>query len=297
MSSDGVSWTTVGSTPFASGFEGFVVTSHDTTTIAQATFEELAAGPEWPWYQTDIGDVGLAGNAEVVHQETLVSGSGDDIWGMADAFHYLYSIAPFTNRIVARVVSEQNTDTFAKAGLVMGDLTASGRRVILDVKPDGNLEFMARTSSGTPRAFIAGANAAFRVAGTAERRRLRGRDVDGRIDVDDRRLGHDHGPDARPTRPGCDEPQSGSAQHGAIRQHRPREHGNHGAQPARQRRIRRFHSTERRAGLGLRYHSRHARRLGDGQRAWRSAERRVSDNLAGLRYLSGSDLVAGGHEF
>jgi regulation of enolase protein 1 (concanavalin A-like superfamily) len=163
MSSDGVSWTTVGSTPFENGFEGIVVTSHDTTTTAQATFEELAAGPEWPWYQADIGDVGLAGNAEVVHQETLVSGSGGDIWGTADAFHFLYSIARFTNRIVARVVGEQNTDPFAKAGLVMGDLTVSGRRVILDVKPDGNLEFMARTDSGTPMAFIAGANAAFPV--------------------------------------------------------------------------------------------------------------------------------------
>ncbi len=163
MSSDGVSWTTVGSTPFAGGFKGFVVTSHDTSVTAQATFEELSAGPEFPLVQADIGDVGVAGNTEIVNQETLVSGSGSDIWGTADAFHFLYSRFPPTRGMVARVVGEQATDPFAKAGLVMGDLTADGRRVILDAKPDGNLEFMARTSIGEPMAFIAGANASFPV--------------------------------------------------------------------------------------------------------------------------------------
>jgi hypothetical protein len=163
MSSDGVAWTTVGSTPFGSGFEGVVVTSHDTSVTAQAAFEGLAAGPEWPWYQADVGDVVLAGNAEVVQQQTLVSGSGADIWGTADAFHFLYSVLPTGNRIVARVVGEQGADPFAKAGLVMGDFATDGRRVILDAKPDGNIEFMSRNSPGTPMAFIAGANASFPV--------------------------------------------------------------------------------------------------------------------------------------
>ena len=45
----------------------------------------------------------------------------------------------------------------------MGDVAADGRRVILDVKPDGGLEFMARTSSGGSMSFIAGANASFPV--------------------------------------------------------------------------------------------------------------------------------------
>src|SRR5439155_10768012 len=89
------------------------------------------------------------------------SGAGSDIWGSADSFTAVTQ--PFTgdSTIVGRVVSEQNTHPFAKAGLVVGGLAATNARVIIDVKPDATIEFMARFADGGTMSFIAGASAAF----------------------------------------------------------------------------------------------------------------------------------------
>jgi hypothetical protein len=93
----------------------------------------------------------------------FISGAGADIWGPIDSF-YAVSRALFDNSVLtARVVSEQNTHPFAKAGLIMGGFGTGPQRVILDVKPDGGLEFMARTNEGTSMSFIAGASASFPV--------------------------------------------------------------------------------------------------------------------------------------
>src|ERR1051326_6830131 len=44
-----------------------------------------------PWQQTDVGDVGLAGNAtEGPDGDLFISGAGSDIWGTADSFHFMY---------------------------------------------------------------------------------------------------------------------------------------------------------------------------------------------------------------
>jgi hypothetical protein len=130
MLSDGVSWTTVGSTPFASGFEGFVVTSHDTSTTAQATFEELSAGPEYVVSGRHRATSASPPTPRVVHQETLVSGSGGDIWGNGGRVPFSQHRPIHESHRGSRGGRAVNTDTFAKAGLVMGDPTASGRRVI-----------------------------------------------------------------------------------------------------------------------------------------------------------------------
>ena len=75
----------------------------------------------------------------------------------------------------------------------MGDVAPNGRRVILDVKPDGGLEFMARTNDGGSMSFIAGASASFPVwlRLTLERQCLHRTDVDGRRNMDERWLRHD----------------------------------------------------------------------------------------------------------
>jgi hypothetical protein len=68
------------------------------------------------------------------------------------------------SQLTARVVSEDSTRTFAKAGLTFStDSSADAARVILDVKPDGGIEFMARSSAGGSMAFIAGSTVTFPV--------------------------------------------------------------------------------------------------------------------------------------
>jgi hypothetical protein len=161
----------VGSVSFPTGdaFVGEAVTSHDPSTlnhVFSGSGPTVATIP-FGWQYFDVGAVGTPGHAtyEDATGTFFVSGDGSDIWGPADSFAFVQSQVSFfgTSELTARVVGEQNTDPFAKAGLVMGDVAADGRRVILDVKPDGGLEFMARTSSGGSMSFIAGATASFPV--------------------------------------------------------------------------------------------------------------------------------------
>src|SRR5262249_43961214 len=58
--------------------------------------------------------------------------------------------------IAARLTSMQNTNTFAKAGVMIRESTAANAaHVILDVRPTGDLEFMIRSSAGAETTFLA----------------------------------------------------------------------------------------------------------------------------------------------
>jgi hypothetical protein len=165
MSADGLSWTTIGSTSFAAGaaLAGLAVTSHDNSTINQGVFEQLTAGLSWPWRHTDIGTGGQPGNASLSPSGTFtVEGSGSDIWGVADSFHYAYQLLPGDGQIIARVNGEQDTSPYAKAGVMMrNSLDEGAANVVLDVRPNGGIEFMARSAKGAATSFLSGGTQPF----------------------------------------------------------------------------------------------------------------------------------------
>src|SRR4051812_11353420 len=97
------------------------------------------------WSSADVGNTAIAGSATQAGETWTVSASGDDIWSTADAFHFLYRFAPVIGSVVARVDDLQNTNPFAKAGVMVRDgLDPAAATVILDVKPDGFIELMER---------------------------------------------------------------------------------------------------------------------------------------------------------
>jgi hypothetical protein len=109
------------------------------------------------WTQQDIGAVGVAGSATFDDAAFTVKGSGSDIWGSADEFHYVHRPVNGSARLLARVSSIQNTNAFAKAGIMFRDGTAGdAKQVMLNVKPDGCTEFLARISAGSPTEFVGG---------------------------------------------------------------------------------------------------------------------------------------------
>jgi endonuclease/exonuclease/phosphatase family metal-dependent hydrolase len=111
-----------------------------------------------PWTSKDIGSVAVAGSASESGGVFTVRGAGADIWGTADSFHFMSQPLPGNGEIVARVTSIQNTNAYAKAGvMIRGALTAGSAHVILDVKPGGGVEFMSRNANGGTTVFIAGA--------------------------------------------------------------------------------------------------------------------------------------------
>jgi hypothetical protein len=162
-SSDGESWQTVGSLQMACcGLAGLAVTSHDNARATEADFESLFVGLDPPWQDKDIGTTGLAGSARFESNRIVVEGAGADIWGTADSFNYLYQ-GGGDGALVARVVSERDTNTFAKAGLMIRNADSASSPgaetkadVILDIKPDGGLEFMSRSQTGGDTTYLGG---------------------------------------------------------------------------------------------------------------------------------------------
>jgi len=113
------------------------------------------------WTDQDVGSVGVAGDHSVANGVWTVHGSGDNIWGTADSFHFVYQQLSGDGQIIAKVDSVQNTSAFAKGGLMIRDgLTAAAAHVVLDLKPGGGTEFMQRSTSGGTTAFIAGTSVA-----------------------------------------------------------------------------------------------------------------------------------------
>jgi regulation of enolase protein 1 (concanavalin A-like superfamily) len=117
---------------------------------------EPGAVPD-PWRHQDIGAVATAGSAMFDHGSFSVQGSGADIWGTADEFHYVYNAAvdpdccapgePF--EITTKVNLVQNVAAWTKAGLMIRDgLGASARHASLFVTPGKGLAFQRRTAPG-----------------------------------------------------------------------------------------------------------------------------------------------------
>jgi hypothetical protein len=107
------------------------------------------AGLPSPWQNQDVGSVGLAGSSSYSGGVFTVTGAGADIWGSADAFQFAFRTMNGDDYTVARVTSMQNTNSLAKAGVMLRSSTSAGAAdVILDVKPDGVIEFMARSTQG-----------------------------------------------------------------------------------------------------------------------------------------------------
>ena len=131
ISPDGVTWTVFGTetaTMAASATAGLAVASHDNTLLNTSTFDNvnvnvLPAG----WTDLDIGAPGLAGSASYSGTTYTVEGSGADIYGTADQFNYLYKTTSSSSvTITARVVTQQNTNAWAKAGVMIRESTAAG---------------------------------------------------------------------------------------------------------------------------------------------------------------------------
>ena len=118
--------------------------------------DSLAQGA---WTNADVGSVGLAGSGSQVNGVWTARGAGADIWGTADAFHFVHQPLTGDGSLTVRVDALQHTSPFAKAGLMLRDgLSAGAAHVLLSIRPTGDLEFMQRTAQGANTTFIATAS-------------------------------------------------------------------------------------------------------------------------------------------
>src|SRR5204863_3671085 len=120
-SADGLTWTVVGSATAplpTTAYWGLAVTSHDTTQLNTSTFDNVSITISG-FTSQDVGAVGLSGSSTLSGSTWTVNGAGADIWGTADAFQFNSEQMTGDGTIVARVTAIENTNTFAKAGIMI----------------------------------------------------------------------------------------------------------------------------------------------------------------------------------
>jgi PKD repeat protein len=157
-SSDGSNWTAVGSINISMGSSiliGLADTAHNNSTLNTSTFSNVsvsqaaAAGLPGPWADADMGSPGLAGSASYSNGTFTVQGGGGDIWSTSDQFNFAYQTLTGDGTIIAQVAGQQNTDPWAKAGIMIRNAaSANGAYAFVFTTPGNGTDFQYRTSDG-----------------------------------------------------------------------------------------------------------------------------------------------------
>lgn len=128
-----------------------------------ATTNASPGGLPTPFGDQDIGAVGGAGSAvyDANAGTFTVTGSGADIWGTADAFHFAYRPWTGYGQIVARASSVTNTADWTKAGvMIRANLSLQSPYAFAALTPAHGTIFQDRLLSGGASALTNGTTAA-----------------------------------------------------------------------------------------------------------------------------------------
>jgi titin len=113
-----------------------------------------------PWTNHEVGTVLYEGSVSYSAGSFTVRGAGADIWGTEDSFHFMSQPWTGDGEIVARVQSVQNTDAWAKAGLMFRESFAAGaRNAFMLFTPGGNAFLQSRPTTTTNSTQATGAPA------------------------------------------------------------------------------------------------------------------------------------------
>jgi uncharacterized repeat protein (TIGR01451 family) len=151
LSSDGVTWTEIGvaTVPMTGPVTiGLFDTSHNIGQDSTVAFDHVTVTPvvpppppgplPSPWTDTDVGSPRVAGSGGYTGGVFTVSGSGADIWGSTDQFNYVNQPTTGSGTIVARITSQSNTSSNAKAGIIYKQSTTAGSPyLLLAMSPSG----------------------------------------------------------------------------------------------------------------------------------------------------------------
>ncbi|MEI2688265.1 MAG: sugar-binding protein [Anaerolineae bacterium] len=110
-----------------------------------------------PWQTQNVGAPSLAGSASHSNGTWTVAGSGADIWGASDQFRFVYRTLSGNGTITARVVSQTNSNAWAKAGVMIREsLAANSRHAMTIVTPGNGRRMQYRSSTGGSSVDVSG---------------------------------------------------------------------------------------------------------------------------------------------
>lgn len=101
-----------------------------------------------PWVTADVGNVAEDGTASYASGTFTLEGSGSDIWGTADEFRYVYQPVSGDVTITAQVLSIENTNPWAKAGvMIREDLTTGSQHAMTIIASTAGASFQRRVNT------------------------------------------------------------------------------------------------------------------------------------------------------
>jgi len=108
------------------------------------------------WSCSDIGGAVPPGQQTVTGSTWSVSGGGGDIWGTADAFHFVNQTLTADGTVTAHVTAQSNTSPWAKAGVMLRATTDPGSPYYAAfVTPGNGVVVQWRTAQGASTAQVA----------------------------------------------------------------------------------------------------------------------------------------------
>jgi outer membrane protein assembly factor BamB len=160
-SSDGKAWTLVSGSSVTINMTGSVLaglatTSHNSNTLGTIIFNSVNVSTgsvpvscPTGWSCADIGSPALAGSQSVNGGTWTVQAGGADIYGTADQFHYISQTLSSDGSVSAQVVSQTNTSSWAKAGvMIRQDSTAGSAYYFAFVTPGNGIVIQCRKVAG-----------------------------------------------------------------------------------------------------------------------------------------------------
>jgi hypothetical protein len=134
--------------------------SYDNNKESYAKYSEAEMTLSYPrdWTEEDVIELSLwfigrpayAGNfVEGPAGTYTMTGSGTDIWGLSDEFHFAFQILSGPGSIIAKVESVENTNDWSKAGVMIREtLEPSSTHVMMAVTPSNGVWFGWRKEAG-----------------------------------------------------------------------------------------------------------------------------------------------------
>ncbi len=155
FSSDGNTWTEIGSTTVAMNatvYVGLLACALNNSRTNVGVLDDVSVLPPG-WSARSVGPVGRPGfcHFDAATGAFTVAGAGADVWGTADGFRYTYQPLTGDGAILARVTQNQNTHVWAKVGVMMREsLTAGSKHASMVTNSRQGPEFLWRADTGGP---------------------------------------------------------------------------------------------------------------------------------------------------
>ena len=105
------------------------------------------------WQSGDVGAVGTAGSVSQSGSVFTINGSGADTWHQADGFYYVFQPLNGDGSLAAEILNLQNTDEWAKSGVMIRESTNAGSVFALaSLRADGQAQSIWRSALGAEAA-------------------------------------------------------------------------------------------------------------------------------------------------